>query len=595
LLGLVDPYPSHKYEKLNSSGLQMSISISSKISSNVVQVAEVMAISADDLPVFDPENRLLSSEYISAICTSFIIVYDPEEHVSPHTRLRRVERSAEISAELSKPERTVGLSHLSIKDFLTTLPILNRKELSFSNAATETVARSVIVKGCLAYILHFGDATPVMMDLMLLREYPLLSYIYGLGQDLINSISEFNGDSALCQLLAELFARRPTSLFELLDWDKTWDNLRKNSYNPGRVPLKQHKIRQPLSIAGELRWTHAAKGLVRASANGNYPTIIPVAQLSESEQAKVLCAAAGHPTSLDHVMNYILEDLVRMPDSCCEVELSYPTNQLQKVKKTMADSVLDNGPDDAAVRQFLYSDAAGRFLLKHSKGGWFAGLFTPETSHFIQTTLFERYGKTTKDGNNEDDTPSRSLPLTRSAKQGKASSDNFLQGPGTIHGSLLHAAAFPGRFTMLEDLADKGADVNLRIKPHLTAFHAAASTPYYSCLLLLLDRGADIHATLPTHGSVLSVVSTTNDYSTINMLLERGANVNAMGEKHGCAITAATANGKGAALLALIAKCPDWTTPNERGQTAWEIADEYAPPPLWKNRGQNTHEIKIMS
>jgi len=129
------------------------------IESNAVQVAEVMAISIDDSPVFDPENRLLSSDHIFTICTSFITLDDPEEHDIPYRRHRLVDLSAEMIAELSKSERTVGLSHLSVKDFLAALPILNRTEICFSYAATGTVARSIIVKGCLAYMLCFDDAT----------------------------------------------------------------------------------------------------------------------------------------------------------------------------------------------------------------------------------------------------------------------------------------------------------------------------------------------------------------------------------------------------------------------------------------------------
>ncbi len=361
--------------------------------------------------------------------------------------------------------------------------------MCFPYAAPETIALSIIVKGCLAYILYFDDATPVMRDMTLLKEYPLISFIYRHGQDLIQSISNFTGDSALCQLLADLLMSMPSSLpgFELLDWDRTWDNLPDNRYEPGRMPLERYKIRQPLLIAGELSWTHAAKGLVRASVNSNHPDTAPTVQLLENEQIQILCAAAGGPTGWDHVFNYVLENLVRMPDNCCEVEASWPITRLQKVKNTVADSLLDDGPDDAAVRLYIYSEAAGCLLLKHSLDGLFMRRVSSGRLRFIFETLSERYGKPTTGGNHEDHVTSRSRPSIGSISQEKTSSHNGVQGPKRTHGSLLHAAAFHGRFAMVEELLNEGADVNLRVEPHLTALHAAASTPYHSSLTLLLD------------------------------------------------------------------------------------------------------------
>ncbi len=417
------------------------------------------------------------------------------KRIIAHTRdFRRVKLSAELIAELSKPQRTVGLSHFSVKDFLATLPILNRKELSFSNAATGTIARSIIVKGCLAYMLYFHDATPNMRDLTLVKEYPLISFIHRQGRDPITSISMFTGDSALCQLLAELLSRWPTSLFELPDWDRSQIKIPENCYDPGRIPLEWDKIQHPLTIAGELGWTHAAKGVLRASINGNHPELVPIVRLSKSEQTKILGTAANCPSSWDQVFDYTLENLVRMPDNCCDVKVSYQITQLQKVKKAVADSLLDNGPDEAAVRQYIYSEAAGRLMWMHSRGASLLLRLSVESLKLVCRTLSERYGKTTTDADNEHHITSRGLPSSGSISQEKARSQNVVQGPSKIHGSLLHAAPFHGRFAMIEALLDDGADVSLRVEPHLTALHAAALAPQCNCLLLLLDRGADIHA-----------------------------------------------------------------------------------------------------
>lgn len=268
-----------------------------------------------------------------------------------------------------------------------------------------------------------------------------------------------------------------------------------------------------------------------------------------------------------------------MPDNCCKVEVFYQDTQLQKIKKSVAESLLGNGPDDAAVRQYIYSDAAGRLLLSYSMRGWFACVFSSEPSQLIQTTLFERYEQTTKDGTDENYTSSRSFSPARSTLQGKASSHKFLQKPGKIHGSLLHAAALHGRYAMLGQLLDEGADVDLRVEPHLTALHAAASSPHYSCLLLLLDRGADIHAASPKHGGRSFRCQRNRICLPYNQYPARKRRqCQCCGWKNGCADNPAIANGNRAALSILRVKYPNLTLHNERGQTAWDIAGEYKTP-----------------
>ncbi len=311
-------------------------------------------------------------------------------------------------------------------------------------------------------------------------------------------------------------------------------------------------------------WAHAAKGLVRASVDSNHPKTVSIAQLSKSEQIKNLCAAAGGPDIWNQTFNYILEDFVKMPGNCCKVEVFYQDTQLQKNKKTMAESLLGNGPDHAAVRQYIYSGAAGRLLLSYSMRGWFACVFSSGPSQLIQSTLLERYEQTTKDGTDENHTSSRSFSPARSTFQGKASSHKSLQNPGKIHGSLLHAAARHGCYAMLGELLDEGADVNLSVEPPLTALHAAASSPHYSCLLLLLDRGADIHAASPKHGGRSFRCQRNRICLRYNQYPARKRRqCQCCGWKNGCADNAAISNGNRAALSILIVKCPDLTVHNE--------------------------------
>jgi len=113
----------------------------------------------------------------------------------------------------------------------------------------------------------------------------------------------------------------------------------------------------------------------------------------------------------------------------------------------------------------IYFEAAERLLWMHSRGASLFPRLSVKSFKLVYKTLSERYRKTTTNTNNKHHVTSRSLPSSGSISQEKASSDNALQGPSTIYGSLLHAAAFHGRFAMIEEFFDEGADVNLRVEP----------------------------------------------------------------------------------------------------------------------------------
>lgn len=97
-----------------------------------------------------------------------------------------------------------------------------------------------------------------------------------------------------------------------------------------------------------------------------------------------------------------------MPDNRFDVRVSFAFTQLQKVRTTVADSMLDDGPDDAAVRQYMYSEAAGYLQWRHSLRGSFPHKFGMKIFSFINKCLSERYGKTTEGGNHEHSVTSRS-------------------------------------------------------------------------------------------------------------------------------------------------------------------------------------------
>ncbi|KAJ5726656.1 uncharacterized protein N7483_008013 [Penicillium malachiteum] len=104
---------------------------------------------------------------------------------------------------------------------------------------------------------------------------------------------------------------------------------------------------------------------------------------------------------------------------------------------------------------------------------------------------------------------------------------------GGSGGSALQIASFRGDENVVRQLLDRGADVNAQGGKYGTALHAAAYEGYESIVQILLDRGADINAQGEEYGSAIQItMSDRRGWHTelLSMLVERGTKLTTQAE-----------------------------------------------------------------
>ena len=95
-------------------------------------------------------------------------------------------------------------------------------------------------------------------------------------------------------------------------------------------------------------------------------------------------------------------------------------------------------------------------------------------------------------------------------------------------GGSLHRAAFQGRTDVVQELLDKGANIDDR-RSGYTALHCAAVEGHLEVVKVLLDRGAGIVNTLGSCMTALHLAAQSRgtEIEIVKLLLERGASVDA--------------------------------------------------------------------
>jgi ankyrin repeat protein len=141
-----------------------------------------------------------------------------------------------------------------------------------------------------------------------------------------------------------------------------------------------------------------------------------------------------------------------------------------------------------------------------------------------------------------------------------------------LYGNPLQAASFAGYHGTVQILLDNGAGVNNQGGKYGNALQAASANGHSSILEMLLRNGADVNARNGRYGTALHAALLNGSYEMVQTLLDMGADPNAQDEFSGTALYAASQQGLDQIVQNLIDHGAD---PNARGGeygTALQVA-----------------------
>jgi len=101
------------------------------------------------------------------------------------------------------------------------------------------------------------------------------------------------------------------------------------------------------------------------------------------------------------------------------------------------------------------------------------------------------------------------------------------------HGNELSAASAEGHDQIVQQLLDKGANVNAQGGYYGSALQAASAKGHDQIVLQLLDKGANVNAQGGEYGNALRAASVGAHDQIMAWLLEKGADVNTLEDYSG--------------------------------------------------------------
>ena len=133
----------------------------------------------------------------------------------------------------------------------------------------------------------------------------------------------------------------------------------------------------------------------------------------------------------------------------------------------------------------------------------------------------------------------------------------------------LHAAAWQGDRTALQELIQQGADLEARDSAGRTPLHVAAFASHDEIIRLLADAGADMNALENDRYDVATIAAVADDVELLKLALELGNSAaNITSRYDGTALIAAAHLGHAEAVQALIAAGAPLDHVNNLGWTA---------------------------
>jgi bla regulator protein BlaR1 len=151
-------------------------------------------------------------------------------------------------------------------------------------------------------------------------------------------------------------------------------------------------------------------------------------------------------------------------------------------------------------------------------------------------------------------------------------------------------AAEDGDIADVQDLLERGADVNAAVDGDGSPLIAAARSGSRALVTLLLDRGADVNLAVEGDGNPLIMAAAEGHAAIVELLLARGADVNTVVPSDETALIQASGNGHLAIVQLLVARGADVNIRVWAEQTRHRDGGEWRTA-LWAARRGNHRQV----
>jgi len=467
------------------------------------EVVEILAVTFEGGPRFDPEQRYPEPRDILTRCSSLVSLSAPSSGNNP-------------------VEGQLQLAHFSVKEYLISDRI--RDGPAHQYGVTQRCADIFIAQACLAYLLQFQ--TPDCLVESMTKDFPLAVYASGYWIDHASPHDDTNSNE-LHSLILELFQ---PSRVHYLHWSQIYFE-KSNRTHGVFVPfdyVHKYSVILPLYHTSDAGMTQTSRLLLENGADPN-------AQCGWYGNALQAASLKGH-----HSIVQLLLDKGADPNAHHTKIGSALCAAAHKGHVSIVKLLLDRGADpNVASRRYgnalqaaLWDKSETIVQLLLDKGA------DPNAHH-------TEIGSALCAVTHEEPESIVKLLLDRGAN------------PNAHHtgiGSALCTAAYKGHVSIVKLLLDRGADPNVADRLYGNALQAASWNTNETIVQLLLDKGADPNAQGGYYGNALQAASLNGHEVIVQLLLDKGADPNAQGGYFGNALHAASLKGHKVIVQLLLQK-----------------------------------------
>jgi ankyrin repeat protein len=441
----------------------------------IEELVDAIATNLDGYPLFDPKNRMPVSRDVLKLCSSLVVVFQPEFY----------------------PD-VVRLAHFSVKEYL----VSNHVSKAFKSPMSEKVARSYLAQLCLTHLIgvsRIASREQLISRMSTFKANPMFPFLLYSAQHWMDHARQVeNQDERLAKLQMDFFLEehKAFSLFkDAMPRSRHHSTIKGGPLSYAALGGLHRAMNDLLDRCADVNATDGRQAMEIASLDGNDRTVqLLIDRGADVTDGQALCSASEQ--GRDTTVQLLLDNGVNVNTKDGEALMQ----AVQNDKYTTTQLLLDNGAD---------------MNVRGSEALMVAVYRRHDT---IIQLLLDRGANVNTEGG---------LTLVIASENGNDTTVQLLLDSGADvdagRGGALRAASSNGRIAVVQLLLDRGADPNARSQLGTTLLQEVMERGY-GRLAKELREGYHFG-----RGDCLESTEMENCYTIARLLIDKGADANVPG------------------------------------------------------------------